>query len=136
MFEHKMQIRVYYADTDALGIVYHANYLRFFELARTESLRALGIELPFLIRDYGIQFAVVHANVQYHKPARLDDMLLLVSRIKHISRASVLYEQNIYLADHEDALICSAEIKLVTVDDQMHPRAVPDVLKQEILNDR
>lgn len=132
MFEHKMAIRVYYADTDALGVVYHANYLRFFESARTEFLRALGIELPSLMRDHGIQFAVVEASIKYHKPARLNDMLVIVSRIKNIGNASVLYEQNIYLADHEDTILCSAEVKLVTVDNQMRAIAMPDVFKQEI----
>jgi acyl-CoA thioester hydrolase len=76
MLQHSMRKRVYYGDTDAIGIVYHANYLRFFEMARTESLRSIGVELPLLLSEYGIQFAVVDLAIQYHKPARLDDELL------------------------------------------------------------
>lgn len=135
MFEHQTQIRVYYADTDAQGIVYHANYLRFFELARTESLRSIGIELPSFIEEYGVQFAVVEITVKFHKPARLDDQLQIVSKISHIGRASINYQQSIYFAEANKDLVCSAEVRLVTVDKQMHPQAVPDVLRRGILND-
>jgi len=126
-------IRVYYADTDALGVVYHANYLRYFELARTESLRQLGFELPSLLVEYGVQFAVVHAAVKYHKPARLDDELRIETRVSGIGKASVTYQQYIYLSNNADLLICEAEIKLVTVDQQMRPKALPDALKKEII---
>lgn len=132
MFESTLLARVYYADTDALGIVYHANYLRYFEMARSESLRERGIELPFLLTEYGIQFAVVTATVKYHKPARLGDQLCIVSRINKFGRASVTYQQDIYLSDKCGDLLCSAEIKLVTVDQSMRPQAVPNALKKEI----
>ena len=135
MFEHQTQIRVYYADTDAQGIVYHANYLRFCELARTESLRSIGIELPTFIEEYGVQFAVVEMTVKFHKPARLDDQLLIVSKISHIGRASIHYLQDIYFSDQNKELICAADVRLVTVDKQMRPQAVPDVLKRGIQND-
>ena len=127
------KIRVYYADTDALGIVYHANYLRYFELARTESLRQLGIELPFLLAEYGIQFAVVQAVVKYHKPARLDDELLIISRVTAVGKASVTYQQKIQLANKPDTLLCEAEVKLVAVDQEMRPKPLPDALKLEIV---
>jgi len=133
MFEHTMLIRVYYADTDSLGIVYHANYLRFCEMARTESLRERGIGLPYLMTQYGIQFAVVNATITYYKPAQLDDQLLIVSTISNIGRASVTYKQDIYLTDKQGALICSVEIKLVSVDQNMRPQALPDALKMEIV---
>lgn len=132
MHEHKLQIRVYYADTDALGIVYHANYLRFFECARTEYLRATGIELKKLLAEHGVQFAVVNINVKYLKAARLDDELLVVSRVSHIGQASVQYMQEIFHANSKD-LLCSAEIKLAVIDEQMRATAVPDVLKKGML---
>lgn len=131
---HKVTTRVYYADTDALGVVYHANYLKFFELARIESLRMLGIELPTFTEQYGVQFVVVNANINYHKPARFNDMLTVTSRIDKIGNASLTYSQNIYIAD-KDILLCSALIKLVTVDKHMRPRAVPDILRKGIIND-
>lgn len=142
-----MNIRIYYADTDAQGIVYHANYLRFFEAARTEYLRALGLELPTMYAEYGVQFAVVEITLKYHKPARLDDQLILVSRISHIGRASVNYEQEIYLFENNiseltvasefgmKSLVCRAEVRLATIDKQMRPQAVPDVIKRGVIND-
>lgn len=133
MFEHTMSVRVYYADTDALGIVYHANYLRYCEAARTESLRELGIELPYLVKEYGIRFAVVTATIKYLKSARLDDLLFIVSTINKIGRASVTYKQDIYLTNRQGGLLCSAEIKLVTVGQDMRPCALPDALKMEIV---
>lgn len=133
MFEHTMLVRVYYADTDSIGIVYHANYLRFCEMARCESLRERGIDLTYLRTQYGIQFAVVNANITYHKAAQLDDQLLIVSTISNIGRARVTYKQDIYLTDKQGALICSVEIKLVSVDQNMRPQALPDALKMEIV---
>jgi acyl-CoA thioester hydrolase len=131
MFEHELYLRVYYADTDAIGIVYHANYLRFFEAARTEYLRAIGIQLPSLLTDYGVQFAVVSIDAKFHKPARLDDELVIKSRVMQIGRASVNYEQEIFLANHAD-LLCAANVKLAVLDRQMRPTAVPEVLSQKI----
>lgn len=128
MFEHSIQLRVYYADTDAQGIVYHANYLRFFEQARTESLRALGIKLSTLSEEYDVQFAVVGITVKFRKPARLDDQLLIISRISHIGRASIQYHQEIYFSENKE-LLFSAEVRLATVDSQMQPQPVPDILR-------
>lgn len=132
MFEHVMVIRVYYADTDALGVVHHANYLRYFELARTEALRAVGIELPFLLEQYGVQFAVVSAAVRYRKPAKLDNLLCLVTKLGETGKASVNYKQEIRLDSATGLLLCEAQIKLVTVDQQMRPALLPDVLLTEI----
>ncbi len=130
MFEHAFPVRVYYADTDAIGVVYHANYLKYFELARTESLRALGFELPFLLAEHGVMFVVVHANIRYLKPARLDDQLLVVSKITNVGKASITYNQSIHLQDRAGDLLCAAEIKLVTVNKNMRPAPVPnDILK-------
>lgn len=133
MFEHTLSVRVYYADTDALGVVYHANYLRYFESARTESLRAAGFELPFLMSEYGVQFAVVHAAISFKKPARLDDILWLVSKVTAVGRATITYRQEMYLENQDGPLVCSADIKLVTVDQQLRPCSVPSALKTEIM---
>lgn len=134
MLEHKHEVRIYYADTDAIGIVYHANYLRFFEAARTEYLRACQIYLPTLLDDYGVQFAVVKMEVNYLKSARLDDLLTVVSKVSHIGQASVHYIQEIF-RNNSTELLCAAQIKLAVIDKQMRPTAVPDVLKKGILHD-
>lgn len=132
MLERELFIRVYYADTDAQGIVYHANYLRFFEAARTEFLRSLDIELIDMVKKHGVQFAVVGLNIKYHKPAYLDDKVLLVSRISKIGSSSVIYQQEMYRPDKNGILLCSADVKLVTVDVNMRPCRVPNILREEI----
>ena len=86
---HSLLIRVYYEDTDAAGIVYHANYLRFAERARTEMLRELGISQERLRRDEGIAFAVRRCTVDFRLPARLDDELLVESRLAALRGASL-----------------------------------------------
>ena len=92
---HVLPIRVYYEDTDAGGIVYHANYLRFAERGRTEMLRTLGIELPNLRDDEGLIFVVRKGDMQYHKAASLDDRLSVETSLTDIRGASVLLQQTI-----------------------------------------
>ena len=84
----RMPLRVYYEDTDSGGVVYYANYLRFMERARTEWLRALGFEQDHLIRDEGILFAVRSASLEYHRPARFNDQLLVGVRLAERRRAA------------------------------------------------
>jgi acyl-CoA thioester hydrolase len=86
-------IRVYFEDTDAGGVVFYANYLKFFERARTEWLRAIGFEQSQLTEDTGLMFAVRHTSVDYLRSARLDDALLVVSRIARLGGASVDFHQ-------------------------------------------
>src|SRR4051794_21332991 len=90
-------IRVYYEDTDAGGIVFYANYLKFFERARTEWLRSLGIEQRALREETGGIFVVGETTVRYHRPARLDDELLVTARIQESGRASLIIAQQAFL---------------------------------------
>ncbi|MEO7392626.1 MAG: tol-pal system-associated acyl-CoA thioesterase [Ramlibacter sp.] len=90
-------IRVYWEDTDAGGIVFYANYLKFFERARTEWLRSLGIEQRALQRDTGGIFVVGETSVRYHKPARLDDELLVTASVIEAGRASLIIAQQALL---------------------------------------
>ena len=92
-------VRVYYEDTDSGGVVYYANYLRFMERARTEWLRALGFEQDILIRDEGIIFAVRSASLEYLRPARFNDQLLVGVRLAESRRASLSFEQAVTRAD-------------------------------------
>jgi acyl-CoA thioester hydrolase len=85
--------RVYWEDTDAGGIVYYANYLKFFERARTEWLRSLGIQQQQMRDRDGTQFIVSQATLQYHRPARLDDLLDITVAVRHAARASLQLEQ-------------------------------------------
>src|ERR1700750_1735509 len=86
-------IRVYYEDTDAGGVVFYANYLKFFERARTEWLRSLGVEQRKFFEDTGLMFAVRRTSVEYLKTASLDDLLVVVSRVERLGGASGAFFQ-------------------------------------------
>jgi acyl-CoA thioester hydrolase len=88
-------VRIYYEDTDAGGVVYYANYLKFFERCRTEWLRDIGHDQADLLRDPGIAFVVRSVNVDYLKPARLDDQLSIGLEVEKITRAQIFFRQHI-----------------------------------------
>jgi len=87
-------VRVYYEDTDAGGVVYYANYLKYFERCRTEWLRALGVDQSALARDQGLQFVVAEVQAKYLAPARLDDELAIEARLVRVGRCSLQFEQH------------------------------------------
>jgi acyl-CoA thioester hydrolase len=91
-------VRVYWEDTDAGGIVYYANYMKFMERARTEWLRALGVDQVRLKDDQGLMFVVVDVEAHYRKPARYGDLLQVTCRVRETSRASLTLEQEVYRA--------------------------------------
>ena len=117
-------VRVYYEDTDAGGIVFYANYLKFFERARTEWLRAAGINQQELIESDGAAFVVKNASIDYHAPARLDDELTLTLTIEKLGRASVQFAQKAYKGD---TLLVEASVKVGCVDlTTVRPRSLPE----------
>jgi acyl-CoA thioester hydrolase len=119
-------VRVYYEDTDAGGIVFYANYLKFFERARTEWLRACGVDQQRLAESDGIVFVVRRTAVEYASPARLDDMIRVVSRIERLGRASVDFHQEAWRGD---VLLASGDIRIASVDRaSIRPAAVPDTV--------
>ncbi len=107
-----LPVRVYYEDTDAVGVVYYANYLRFMERARTEWLRALGFEQSTLMAE-NIAFAARQATVEYLKPARLDDELVVVSQVESLGRAQLVFHQRIERADD---LLVDARMRIACFD--------------------
>ena len=100
---HLFPVRVYYEDTDAGGIVYHANYLRYAERARTEMLRMAGIDLNRLKEEQGLIFVVYRGEIAYHRPARFDDRLLVVSTMGELGGATVVIDQAIWRLDDAGA---------------------------------
>ena len=123
-------VRVYWEDTDAGGIVFYANYLKFFERARTEWLRALGVEQQRLREQLGGMFVVTQTQLHYHRPARLDDLLLVTARVVEAGRASMTIEQTALLkpqqGDAQAELLCSGTIRIGWVDDrQLRPQRIP-----------
>ncbi len=105
--------RIYYEDTDAGGVVYYANYLRFLERARTEWLRALGCEQGRLARDEGIAFAVRSLAVEFLRPARLDDLIEVRSTIEELGRAQVVFHQVIRRGDET---LLEATVRVACLD--------------------
>ncbi len=125
MISFTLPIRVYYEDTDAAGVVYYANYLRFFERARTEWLRELGFEQKRLAEDLGIAFVARSISVEYLKPAHLDDRLSLVSEIESVGRAQVVFAQRVLREENEELLLTS-RMRIACVESaRMRPAAMP-----------
>lgn len=120
--EHVFPVRVYYEDTDALGIVYHANYLRFVERARTEMMRLLGTEHSRILEETGVAFAVRRTEIDFKRPARLDDLLEVRSRIMDIRGASLDLEQTVRRATTD---LVTISIKLVCINRIGQPVRLP-----------
>ena len=119
-------VRVYWEDTDAGGVVYYASYLRFMERARSEWLRAIGIDQAMLIRDERLQFVVVEAQIRYHRPARFDDQLQVSVLVTERGGASVTMMQEIRRGSADGELLVSATIRAACLDsDSLKPRPLP-----------
>jgi len=111
-FTHEHRIRIYYEDTDAGGVVYHAAYLRFAERARTEALRAMGLPHSAMQREHGCFLVVKSAALEYERPARLDDEVVMVTRIRHAA-ASLLLDQQAWRGEER---LVRISVKLACVD--------------------
>ena len=123
-------VRVYYEDTDTAGIVYYAGYLRFMERGRTEWLRALGIEQMRLAQEAGIVFAVRSLNIEYLKPARLDDLLAGVTELTLPGRAQITLGQRI---EREGETLVEASVRIACLDARkMKPAAMPEEIRRKM----
>lgn len=121
---YKHTIRVYYEDTDAGGIVYHVNYLKFFERARTEWLREIGINQQFFLQEK-LGFVVRRVEMDNIASAKLDDLLEIHSSIITLKRASLRFQQQIF--NQTQQLLCTAEVHVVCVDfNKNKPCAIPE----------
>jgi acyl-CoA thioester hydrolase len=127
--KHRMGIRVYYEDTDAGGIVYYANYLKFSERARTEMLRAIGYEHQDSRNNYGVSFVVRTCNVEFFKPSMLDDWLEVETEILMVRGASIRMRQNIKKGSQKLVLM---EIRLACVSSNGSPVRIPITLRNRM----
>lgn len=126
IFEHP--IRIYWEDTDAGGIVFYANYLKFFERARTEWLRALGFGQQVLRDESGGMFVVSETAVKYHSPARLDDTLIVTAELQHGGKASLTIAQRAFLrtSERSDKILAEGTVRLGWVDSiTLKPGRIP-----------
>ena len=121
-------VRVYWEDTDAGGIVFYANYLKFFERSRTEWLRSLGIEQQRLKDTTGGMFVVSETSVRYLRPARLDDELIVTANLVKTGGASMTINQCVLLkSEHSNTLLCEGTIRIGWVDAAtLQPARIPD----------
>jgi acyl-CoA thioester hydrolase len=131
ILKHSNNIRVYYEDTDAGGLVYHANYLKFAERARTEMLREVKIEQLILKNDYNIQFIVKNLYIDFFKPAQLDDLLTLKSVILKVSLAKVIMEQLIY---KKMILLAKIDVTLGSINTEGKPSRLPKIVLERLNN--
>ena len=122
----QFSIRVYWEDTDAGGIVFYANYLKFMERARTEWLRSLGIEQRLLREQTGGMFVVSETQLKYHRPARLDDELLVTADLRQLGSASAIIAQRVLSKEEQPALLCEGTIRIGWVDGlTLRPSRIP-----------
>lgn len=129
-------VRVYYEDTDAGGVVYHANYLKFFERARTEWLRALGFEQDQLRDEHGLVFVVHDMALRFHQPARFNDQLVVTCDVERARGASMMFHQEILAADQEKRL-CDADLTVACIDSrEFRPRPIPKPIRAEMQHAR
>jgi len=128
--EFILPVRVYYEDTDAGGVVYYANYLKFFERGRTELLRSIGFEQDQLISEHDLIFAVRSIQADYLSPARFNDQLTVITGISEMKRASLVFDQKIQRNDDMHTLCTfSAQVACLHAS-TLKPRVIPE----EIIN--
>ena len=132
MSEFTWKARVYWEDTDGGGIVYYANYLKFMERARTEWLRSFGHSQSEQLRETGLAFAVIGLNVEYHKPALLDDEIIIGVLPQRAGGAVVRFDQRIYRGTPDDLLV-TAQVRVACFDARtLKARRLPPFITQEI----
>ena len=130
---HSIEYRVYYEDTDAQGVVYYANYLKFCERARTEYLRSLGYEQKELM-DIGIIFIVRKVIIEYLKPVKLDELIKIQTCLKKVKKVSFNFSQTIYNFDSEK--VCEAEILCGSIHSlSKKPMLVPEKLLNNMIKE-
>jgi acyl-CoA thioester hydrolase len=130
MNQHQIETRVRYAETDKMGVVYHANYLIYLEIARVEWLRNQGINYKEL-EDSGIALPVVNINIDYKKSAIYDDLLTIKTSLTYYKGLKVIFESKIY--NQEEKLLTEAQVTLVFVNIKTGKPTIPPIEMVEIL---
>jgi tol-pal system-associated acyl-CoA thioesterase len=127
----KIPVRVYYQDTDAGGVVFHAQYLAFMERARTELLNEAGIDLARFADRHGLLFLVHELRVKYHQPGRLNDMLSVSAEVVKLGRASLVFRQRV---ERGAELLVEGDVTLALVErSRMKPARIPEELEQALM---
>ena len=123
----KYKFRIYYEDTDSVGVVYYANYLKYLERARSEAIYSLGLTNTKLRKDYGTLIIVKSCNIEYKKPARFEDELEIISSVLTKTKTSFTMKQ---IIQKQEELISEADVQLVTVNKEGKPVKIPKILEK------
>lgn len=126
-YKHEITARVYYQDTDAYGIVYHANYLSFAERGRAEYSRSRGKSIITTLLELNLSTVARHVEVDYFASARVDDELRIVTWVSKINNSSYTMQSDIHI---EEKLICTVKATLVAINERWRPVRVPEEIKQ------
>jgi len=121
--------KIYYHDTDAGGVVYYANYLKFFEEGRTQYFEENGIYTEQLL-EKNIAFVVAKADIEYKKPVRYKDLIHVITDVERIGNSSIVFFQKVM---KDDMLCCEGRITIVCVNDQLKPIRIPDFVRKAIM---
>ena len=127
--EFSHEIKVYYEDTDSGGVVYYSNYLKFLERARTEFINSIGLSNKKLLDEFKTLIIVKACNIEYLKPAKLEDKLQIYSSIVSFNKASFVIHQ---IIKKNNDLIVKAKLKLVTINKEGKPVKIPSVLEKKL----
>ena len=130
MKKFKSSFKVYYEDTDSGGVVYYANYLKFFERARTDAITSLGFSNNKLVEKFGIYIVVKSCNLNFLKPAKLEDKLNIISKVLEVKNVSIKMRQNIFV---NESMIVEAEILLASINKVGKPSKLPDEFKNQLI---
>lgn len=137
MLSKKINIRVYYEDTDSGGIVYYANYFKFTERCRTELLRESGLSQTELLKNYDIKFIVHSVSMNYVNPSYLDDNLIVETNIENFKKTSIVFDQKIYKVIKNNKIdIIESKCKIVCIDSNHKIIAMPDIISKKLLGEK
>lgn len=132
--EHRLMVRVYYEDTDFTGLVYHANYLKYFERGRSDFLRVRGVHHTQLrAHEDQLAFAVAHIDLRYRSPARIDDVIIVRTRIAGTRGARIFMEQS---CERDGVVLCEGRFDIVCIDGSGRPRRLPPMLAEALTPQR
>ncbi len=127
---HELDVKIYYEDTDCGGVVYYANYLKYFERARTEMFESACMPLAELMKQ-GIQFVVAEASLKYMKPGRYGDRLVIQSWIKEMGHVTILFGHRVLRKETQEELV-RGEVKIASVGDNLRPVKLPGEIREKM----
>ena len=133
MLSKKIDIRVYYEDTDSGGIVYYANYFKFTERCRTELLRDIGISQTEILKNYDVKFIVHSVSMEYINPSYLDDKLIVETKVSSLKKASMDFNQNIYkILNSKKVDIVKSKCRIVCINSNLKINPIPVLILKKI----